>query len=263
MRKCSPWSIKDEGEKLRNEPYEYLLFLKIHTEMKKLVSFVIKIDWEFVSLSNNPPSHCISLNSFSQTLLLIISFPSYTYNLHILIHPLACQHILKFLDSLHLLLLTLTWVPWSLTPPPPTPPKGFPVAWSLTFTDTPLGSPKMTLGLLGTGNATTVVQLLVATATDLLLDAGLWLAAADRGVGQPDIHVSGDGHGGIYPHRAGCQQRKIEWISGRKGITATSEGVFASNTECFTYLHWILYVQENICLRLISTSFNRDVSEQI
>lgn len=51
------------------------------------------IHW--VCLSNNPPSHCISLNSFSQTLLLIISFPSYIlYNLHILIHPLVCQHIL-------------------------------------------------------------------------------------------------------------------------------------------------------------------------
>lgn len=85
---------QDTMEKLRNEPYEYLLLLKIHTKMKKLVSFVIKIDSEFVSPSNNPPSHCIFLISFSQTLLLIIFFPSYMYNLHILIHPLACQHIL-------------------------------------------------------------------------------------------------------------------------------------------------------------------------
>lgn len=164
------------------------------------------IHW--VCLSNNPPSHCISLNSFSQTLLLIISFPSYIlYNLHILIHPLVCQHIL--------FLIHLTYFYWPspgfpdhlllLLPPPPmgspitffywVPPfdSWFPhhsflprspqrVSWSLTFTDTPLGSPKVTLGLCGTGNAATVVQLLVATATDLLLDAGLWLAAADWGV---------------------------------------------------------------------------------
>lgn len=232
MRKCSPWSIKDEGEKLRNEPYEYLLFLKILTEMKKLVSFVIKID-SLVCLSNNPPSHCISLKSFSQTLLLIISFSSYIYNLHILIHPSACQHILFLIHFTyfywpspgfpdHLLLLPrpppmgspitfFYWMPlfdsWFLHHSfLPRSPQRFP--WSLTFTDTPLGSPKVTLGLLGTGNATTVVQLLVATATDLLLDAGLWLATADRGVGQPDIHMSGDGHWGINPHRAGCEQKK-------------------------------------------------------
>lgn len=84
------------------------------------------IHW--VCLSNNPPSHCISLNSFSQTLLLIISFPSYIlYNLHILIHPLVCQHILflihltyfywpspGFPDHL-LLLLPPPWVPRSLS----------------------------------------------------------------------------------------------------------------------------------------------------
>lgn len=49
MRKCSPWSIKDEGEKLRNEPYEYLLFLKIHTEMKKLVSLIF-LNYTFWSI---------------------------------------------------------------------------------------------------------------------------------------------------------------------------------------------------------------------
>lgn len=125
MRKCSPWSIKDEGEKLRNEPYEYLLFLKIHTEMKKLVSFVIKIDWEFVSPSNNPPSHCISLNSFSQTLLLIIFFPSYIYNLHILIHPLVCQHIL--------FLIHFTYFYW--------PSPGFPDHLLLLPRPPPMGSP--------------------------------------------------------------------------------------------------------------------------
>lgn len=42
--------VQDKMEKLRNEPNEYLLFLKILTEMKKLVSFVIKIDSLSLSL---------------------------------------------------------------------------------------------------------------------------------------------------------------------------------------------------------------------
>lgn len=176
-------------------PWISTLSHEIHTEMKKLVFPAIKIDSLNLSHSLVIPHPSISLDSFSHTLLFIISFPS-TYfswftlgfwnHLHVLLlNPLRSPHhlLLQILTSFpyHLLLLTPlpSWVPPSLTfaDSPPWVPR------SLTFTDSPLGSPKVTLGLSGTGNAVTVVQLLVATATDLLLDAGLWLAATDRGVG--------------------------------------------------------------------------------
>lgn len=174
-------------------PWISTLSHEIHTEMKKLVFPAIKIDSLNLSHSLVIPHPSISLDSFSHTLLFIISFPS-TYfswftlrfwNHLLLLNPLRFPHhlLLQILTSFpyHLLLLTPlpSWVPQSLTfaDSPPCVPR------SLTFTDSPLGSPKVTLGLSGTGNAVTVVQLLVAAATDLLLDAGLWLAATDRGVG--------------------------------------------------------------------------------
>lgn len=112
-------------------PWISTLSHEIHTEMKKLVFPAIKIDSLNLSHSLVIPHPSISLDSFSHTLLLIISFPS-TYfswftlgfwnHLHVLLlNPLRSPHhlLLQILTSFpyHLLLLTPlpSWVPQSLT----------------------------------------------------------------------------------------------------------------------------------------------------
>lgn len=109
-------------------PWISTLSHEIHTEMKKLVFPAIKIDSLNLSHSLVIPHPSISLDSFSHTLLFIISFPSTYFS----------WFTLGFWNHLHVLLLNPLRFPPSFTF---TDTHFFPL--SLTFTDTPplLGSP--------------------------------------------------------------------------------------------------------------------------
>lgn len=249
-------------------PWISTLSHEIHTEMKKLVFPAIKIDSLNLSPSLVIPHPSISLDSFSHTLLFIISFPS-TYfswftlgfwnHLHVLLlNPLRFPHhlLLQILTSFpyHLLLLTPlpSWVPPSLTfADSPPPPMGSPVTYFYWF---PLGFPDHLLLLIPPWApprwhlACPVQGMLWQLSSFLLPQRQIccWMQVSDwlpltEVLGSLTYTCRGTAIEESIPIEQAVKKKKMNEFLGRKEITATSEGVFASNTVCHTYLHWILW----------------------